>query len=190
MTSTVTSTLRVLGLDRGRWARVGPAAFWPAAALAVGASALLALNRFGGLVVETPRAFARMTLVGVYGWLGLTLTVWLIGSRGRAQRDHDDPPWWSGSLQITLVAVGLAHLPLLVLGGVVLVSAGLFRILGPGLIVAIFVLSFWFPAALVTAARHTHRLSLRRAAAVVGMPYLLWLALVGRHLLGQIQHLL
>ncbi|MDH4279359.1 MAG: hypothetical protein OEW83_14910 [Acidimicrobiia bacterium] len=86
--------------------------------------------------------------------------------------------------------MGLAHLPLLVLGIVVFASVGLFDIVGPGLVVAVFVAGFWFPAGLVMAVAHVHRLSLIRAALVVALPYLFWLMTVGRHFHDRIQHLL
>ena len=64
------TALRWLGLDDERWARVGPQSLYSAAALVVVAFGLLALNRFGGLTTSAPRAFIRLTLVGVWGWIG------------------------------------------------------------------------------------------------------------------------
>jgi len=181
---------RSLGLDEARWSYVGPASLGSAAIRVVAASLLFALSRFGGLVLDSPRAFTRMTLVGVYGWLGLTAGVWLgvavLGAVTGATNNAAQPP----SLQHSGSAVGLAHMPLLILGVVIFAAGGLFEILGPGLVAAAFVLGFWFPAALVAATRSAYQLSLTRAAAVLALPYLLWLAIVGRHLMTQVQHLL
>ena len=186
----VTTAVRVLGLDRTRWARVGPHTLWSATALVAAASVLMALNRFGGALVDAPRAFLRLALVGVWGWLGLSVAIWLIAVRlpNLSGRSANRPR--RGSLQHTLAAAGVAHIPLLLLGLVIFVAAAMLELLGPGLVAATFVFGFWFPAGLVTAIRHAHGLTLARALAVVAGPYVIWLLVIGRHLLGQVQHLL
>ena len=186
----MTLALRVLGLDGSRWRHVGPASFFNAVVYAVGASVVLALNRFGGLVVDTPRAFTRTTLVGVYGWLGLSLGIWLIATQGRALRAGTSSMTEHRTPLLTTISVGLAHLPILILDVVIFVAAGLFRVFGPGYIAAVFVFGFWFPALLVASTRYMYQLRLRHAAGIVVIPYLIWLATAGRHLLGQVQHLL
>ena len=174
------SPQRVLVLDSARWSRVGPGSFWSAAAVAIAASLLIALTRFGGLVLDTPRGFFRLGLTGVWGWLGLAVAVWLLGRTVLPQT----------SLLHTMAGVGFAHFPLLALGFVIFVSAGMLQTLGPGLVVAVFVFVFWFPAALTAALKHAFATSYARALALLSLPYLLWLVTVGRRLLGQVQHLL
>lgn len=187
---TVNAVPRLLGLDASKWARVGPGSFWSALTLVTMASFLMALNRFGGLIVDTPRSFLRLTLVGVWGWLGLAGSIWLVESAVRAVGGRRDEGVSTPSLQLAVVAVGLAHTPLLALGMVILVAAGLLEILGPGFVAAVFVFGFWFPTVLIAATSHTYRLDPFRASLVVLVPYLLWLALIGRHLLDRVQHLL
>ncbi len=186
----MTVALRILRLDSERWTYVSPASILSAAAVATAASVLLALNRFGGLLIDAPRAFLRMALVGVYGWLGLAVGVWLLTTGLRAESAPATSAAAPATFQQTLAATGLAHVPILTLGLVVFVAANLFQFLGPGFAVAVFVFVFWFPAVLVSAVRYTNPLSLTRSMAVVVVPYVLWLSLVGRHLLGQINHLL
>jgi len=181
---------RLLGLDAAKWARVGPDSLWSAIALVATASFVMALNRFGGLIVDTPRSFLRLMLVGIWGWLGLALATWLIVSGVRTLqggRDEAGPP---PSLQINVAALGLAHTPMLALGIVILVAAGLLEVLGPGFVAAVFVFGFWFPAGLIAATAHANRLAPLRAALVVAVPYLIWMSIIGRHLLDRIQHLL
>ena len=184
----MTQTLRMLGIDRTRWVRVGPTSLLPAMATVLLASGLIALNRFGGALVDAPRSFMRLALVGVWGWLGLGSAIWLgaallsrsaSGSRGSTSRPRE-----------TLVVVGLAHLPILALGVVILVAAGLLQWLGPGLVATVFVLAFWFPAGVTMATAHVHGLAPFRALSVVALPYLAWLGVVARHMIGQVQHLL
>jgi hypothetical protein len=181
---------RLLGLDAAKWARVGPESLWSAVALVATASFVMALNRFGGLIVDTPRSFLRLMLVGIWGWLGLALAIWLIINGARtlqSDRDEAGPP---PSLQINVAALGLAHTPVLALGIVILVAAGLLEVLGPGFVAAVFVFGFWFPAGLIAATAHANRLAPLRAAVVVAVPYLIWMSIIGRHLLDRIQHLL
>lgn len=182
--------IRMLGLDRAKWVRVGPGSLWPGVAFAVSASFLMALNRFGGLIIDTPRAFTRLALVGIYGWLGLSLALWGITTASYTIRPRGGGPVEPPGLTHTIAGVGIAHSPVLVLGMVIFAAANLLQILGPGKLAAMLILGFWFPAALVTAARYSHRLSWPRAVATAVVPYLLWLLVVGRHLMGQVEHLL
>ncbi len=181
---------RILGLDAVKWARVGPGSIWSALTLVTTTSFLMALNRFGGLIVDTPRSFLRLMLVGVWGWLGLAGAIWLVEGAARTIGDGRDGGVSVPSLQMAVAAVGLAHTPVLALGLVILVAAGLLEILGPGFVSAVFVFAFWFPAVLSAATSHTLRLSPVHALLVVLVPYLLWFAIIGRHLLDRVQHLL
>lgn len=178
--------LALLGLDDARWQRVSVRTFWTGASVAIAAAFLLALNRFGGLIVDDPRLFVRSGLIGVWGWLLLSGASWVALRIHRAISDSDAMP----SLAAMTTAVGAAHQPLVILGVVLFVFAGFFQILGPGLVVAIFALVLWFPASLTRAMRHSTDLSHLRAIGIVAVPYALWLITAGRYVIGQIQHLL
>lgn len=179
-----------LGLDRDRWVRLGRVSVWPAMVLVVAASVVLAWSRFGGLAVDAPRAFLRMVLVGVWGWLGLGSAIWLaarlLRSAGRLAGSGRSTP----RLERTLAVVGFAHAPVLLLGVVIVIGAGALQLFGVGQVVAVVVFGFWFPALLVAAASHSFDLDPLRAIGVVSVPYALWLPFVGRHLLERVQHLL
>ncbi len=180
----LTASLRVLRLHERQWARIDPMSLWAGAGVAVGAALLLALARLGGLVATEPRSFFRLALVAVWGWLGLAVAIWLLSRISEARQPRGRP------FQITVAAVGLAHVPLLVLAIVVFVAANMFQLLGPGLVTAWFVFAFWLPANLTMAARRAASGSTLRAIATVAVPYALWLLVVGRHLLDRIGHLL
>ena len=178
---------RALGLDHERWAQLTPLSLWPAIASVVAAFVLLAFVRFGSLAADAPRAFLRLMLVGVYGWLGLGVAIWVLGE---VVRRATSPSSSVLPLHSMFAAVGLAHRPLVALGMVVLVAGGLFDLLGPGLVMAAFVAGFWFPAILVVSVAHVQSLSPIGAASVVALPYGLWLLTVGNHFHDRIQHLL
>ena len=178
-----------LGLDRERWARLAAASLWPAMVLVLAASVVMAWSRFGGVAVDAPRAFLRMVLVGVWGWLGLAAAIWLIvrlerRTTGLTGEGRPAP------LERAIAVVGFAHAPLLLLAVVILVAAGALQIFGLGQIVAVVVLGFWFPALLVAASSHLFDLDPLTGVLVVALPYGIWLATVGRYLLQQVQHLL
>ncbi len=171
-----------------RWDRVEPSAVWSALAIVLAASGGLALNRFGGLAFDAPRSFVRLSLYGVWGWLGLSVAIWAaattIGARTGSAPIRRSP------LQLMLAVVGWGHAPLGVLAIVIFVAAGLLQLLGPGLVVGAFVLGVLFPLALVTGVQNVFGVTLGRAALAVVVPYGLWLALVVRPVYDQIQHLL
>jgi hypothetical protein len=178
-----------LGLDRDRWVRLNRISLWTAMALVVAASVVLAWSRFGGVAVDAPQAFLRMVLVGVWGWLGLGAAIWLIVRLARRSTRHAGQGR-PAPLERTLALVGFAHAPVLLLAVVILVAAGALQVFGLGQIVAVVVLGFWFPALLVAASSYLFDLGPLIGVAVVALPYGVWLATVGRHLLQQVQHLL
>ncbi len=91
----------VLGLEPLRWEDVGPHRFWGGAATVFGAWMLVSLNRFGGLIIEAPRGFLRMAVVGVWGWIALSLALWLVWRLrpGSAGADDAGDPRAGGSHQ-------------------------------------------------------------------------------------------
>lgn len=184
----MSTILRWLWIDAERWDRTGPRSLPSGAAVVIVASGLLSLIRFGGLVFEAPRSFARLMLVGVWGWLLLTLAVAGVAFvAGVVPRERVGA---SERLERALAITARSHLPLLALVGVVMVSGFFLRIYGPGAIASVFVLGVWFPAALVTGVRAATGARWRTAALVVAGPYLVWCLLIARHLLDQIEHLL
>ena len=189
--ASVNTARRLLGLDAQKWARVDIDSPWPAMSLVVIGSILMSLTRFGGLAFDEPRGFVRLALVMVWGWLGLATAIWLIASRARdtsqASGEPTPPPM---PLHQTIAVVGLAHVPILTLSGVIFVAAGLLQLLGPGRVAAVFVFAFWFPASLTTGLRSTFHGDLVRFAVIVIVPYAVWLLIVGRHVLEQLNHLL
>jgi hypothetical protein len=89
-------------------------------------------------------------------------------------------------LQRTLTIVGIAHIPVLTLSGVIFVSAGLLQVLGPGLITAWFVFGLWSPLALTMGVRYTAHLNFPRAVLAVVGPYAAWFSVFGSHMLGHL----
>lgn len=177
-------------LDRygERWERVEPSAVWSALAIVLAASCGLALNRFGGLAFDAPRSFVRLSLYGVWGWLGLSAAIWATATV--IVRRAGDAGTRRSPLQLMLAIVGWGHAPLGVLAIVIFVAAGLLQLLGPGLVVGAIALGVLFPLALVTGVRNVFGVTHGRAALAVVVPYGLWLAVVARPVHDQIQHLL
>ena len=180
-------------LDRlnGRWERLTPRSVWPAIALVLVASGLIAMTRVGGLVIDEPRSSLRLVLVGVWGWLGLAIGIWATGwTLSHASATTRPPPPPLTSLGLSLAMVGWAHVPVIVLGVVVFVAAGLMQLLGPGLVVGAVVLAVALPVALMTGTRHVFGLSWVGAAVAAVVPYAFWLLVAARHVHRQINHLL
>ncbi len=180
---------RWLRVDDERWLGVTPRSLPTGAVVAVFTAVVFAFDRFGGASFQGFRAFVRLTLVGVWGWIGLGVgiaLVGIVGSRLMPARVGERRP----SLQIALAGAGLAHVPVLALGGVIFFSAGMLDILGPGRLVAVVVFLVWFPATLTAATRHTNDADVAASLAMTAPVYGLWLALPGRHLIDQVQHLL
>ncbi|MGI9622522.1 MAG: hypothetical protein ACR2PK_06770 [Acidimicrobiales bacterium] len=184
----MTQALRLLGLHQDRWERATADSLWVAFAVAVAASVVLSLNRFGGLAVETPRAFLRMALIGVYGWLGVGMGIWLFAwGLNRLNRHRSQV---RVSIAHSLVVAGFSHIPLLALGGAIFISATMLQVFELGNVLAWMVIGLWFPATLVSAARSTWRVSTIDAVLVVAVPYTVWIMTVWQHIHTQIQHLL
>ncbi len=180
-----------LDAAEARWSKLGQSSAWSGAALVGVAWGLLALDRLGGLAFTEPRAFTRLAIAGVWGALGLTVGIWAIGRvlNGRAAGEGA-PTSAVDSMWSTFAVVGWSHLPVAGLATVVLIVAGAMQILGPGLIVAVVVFAMLMPFALVTGVRHVAATSSSRAAAIVAIPYLVWLLVVARPALDSIGHLL
>lgn len=170
-----------------RWRSIRPRMFFFGAATVLGASLVLTFSRFGGLLVNSPQEFAQMALILIWGWLFLGAAIWAIGRLvvSRVGSNADQP-----SLIGTLTSVGFAHRPILILGAVIFVSAGLLQTNGPGLVVAIIAFGIWLPALLVLSVQYSRYIERKAAFFVVIVPYLLWLFLIARFVLDRVSHLL
>lgn len=174
---------RALGLDRAKWERVGPWSLRSAAAYVAVASILLAMNRFGGLVTVEPRSFVRLVLVGVWGWIGMALVAWIVvTTTSPAEHPHRSPA-------ASIAIVGIAHIPLIWLAGVLFLAAGALQLLWPGLMTAAFVFTVWFPAAVFMGLRVSCGAGFVRAMVATAVSYAAWLAVIGRQLYDQLAHL-
>lgn len=181
-----------LRVDRGTWANVQAETMPRRVVTVVAAFALSAWNRFGAQAALGPRSPMRMILTGIYGWLALTLLIWLI-ARSRSQSDersqsHDEGTLWS--LQRAGAAVAVAHFPLIILSFYMATFGAFIRTPIPGTILAVAVFAVWIPVLLVRAMQHLIDVERPMAFGLIVIPYLLWLAWIGRYLFFQVGHLL
>lgn len=173
--------LRALRLDGFTW-------YWlesesttlGSAALVTASFLLLASNRFGWPDAAW-RATTRFLLIGAYGWVGLTLVAFVIV---RLVADR------SGSFPTILRLVAHAHLPLLVVGVVIQIAGVTLNITGVARWPALFAGLVWMPAMLMAALCAWSDMRPRQAVVAAVLPYLAWVASIGRHLWLQLEHLL
>lgn len=182
------SSLRTfLALDPQRWRSITSELFFVGAFTVFGTSMVLAFNRFGALLIDAPQEFAQLGLWVIWGWIFLGTSIWWVGKFAAVREGSNaDQP----SLATTLTSVGFAHRPMLVLGAVIFVTTGLFRVNGPGMVVAAFVFVIWLPILLTLSVEYSRYIRAQSAFAVIALPYILWLAIFGRHVLSRIWHLL
>lgn len=178
----MTAAARALRLDRSTWRRM-EAAVSPAGAglIVMAAYVMVAFDRFGMQAVLEVRAVARVMLVGFYGW------VWLVGATWVIVRSAFG---FLGSPARLAPLMGHAHLPLLLLAVLIQFGSVALNFTGVAVWPAVFAGLFWMPAMLVSATATIADLNFRAATVAVTGPYLVWLALVGRSLWTQLEHLL
>lgn len=175
-----------LRVDNGTWSRV-QAETLPRRTLTVFAAfALAAWNRLGVQGFLGPRAPVRMILTGIYGWIALTVLVWLIAQR----REPAVRGTTVYSLQRAATSITVAHFPLIILGMYIATFGAFIRSPTPGTVLAIAVFAVWMPALLSRAMQHLTDIHTGPALALITVPYLLWLAWIGRYLNDQVGHLL
>ncbi|NNC91791.1 MAG: hypothetical protein HKN80_04805 [Acidimicrobiia bacterium] len=171
---------RALRLDQEGWRWLtddaGPVG---AALIVLGTYLLLAFSRFGWPDFAI-RPTTRFLLVGLYGWMWLAVASWLVA------RAVSGPAPLSASVRLT----GHAHVPLLLLAAFVQLVAVSLDFTNVARWPALFVGAFWMPAQLGHAVAASSGLRLRRAVVVAAGPYVVWAAVVGRHLWSQLAHLL
>lgn len=149
--------------------------------MVLGAYLVFAFDRFGTAAFFEPRAAVRMMLIGFYGWMWLVGAMWLIARAAFGS---------TGSPSPLVPLVGHAHLPLLVLAVFIQFTSGFAGGTGPGFWLALFAGGLWMPAMLVAAASNFARLTLPQSLVAGGLPYLVWVVVVGRILWTQLEHLL
>ena len=173
---------RWLRIDRQSWTRLAATGTVGSAVMVtMGAYAIFVFDRFGVQSFLLPRASIRMLLIGLYGWLWLSGSAWFIARRFSGVEAAFDQ---------VFKLYGYAHLPLLLLAlAIQIVSVGL-ELLGPVLIVTLFVILFWFPALLVGATRSAFGFDTRSALLTVAIPYGVWVVVVGGQLRDHVGHLL
>lgn len=173
---------RALRLDQSTWRRLAATAT-PAGAglIVVGAYLVVAFDRFGLLGFFEVRATLRIILTGLYGWLWLVGAAWLIARWAFGHR---------GSGRSLVPLLGHSHLPLLLLAIFVQFVSVSLNTTGISIWPALLAVAFWMPAMLVAATATGLDLSHRRALVTAGVPYAVWLLVVGRSLWRQIGHLL
>jgi hypothetical protein len=127
-----------------------------------------------------------MILTGVYGWIALTVAIWLIAQR--RELSVPDTPLYS--LQRAATSVTVAHFPLIILGMYIATFGAFIRTPAPCTILASAVFAVWIPVLLGRALQHLTDIDRSRALALIVVPYALWLAWIGRYLNDQVGHLL
>lgn len=171
-----------LRLNAWRWdhalLRTTPGPFM----IPVAAWVLIGWTRLGGFVLTEPQAFVRFLLIGIYGWLGLGLAMWLVAL---VVVSEQRPSIWS-----FFRIAGNGHLPVLTAAFIVAFIAGLLGVAGIGLWISGVMVGLWMPTMLTAGVMHATGLSLARAAVVAIVPQLVWLATVGRRAADQLSHLL
>ena len=175
-----------LRIDNGTWSRVHAVTLPRRGLTVVAAFTLAAWNRLGSQAVLGPRSPARMILTGIWGWVALTLLIWLIAQR----RQPSEPGTAFLSLQKAAASVSVAHFPLIILGFYIATFGNFIRTPIPGTIIAVVVFALWIPTLLVRALQHLTDVDTTTALRLIAVPYILWLAWIGRYLYLQVGHVL
>ncbi len=176
------TVLELLKLDSHTWSQVTNGTVNAGFFAVVGAFMLMTLSRFGGQILDAPRAPLRILLTGIWGWLGLSLGIVLLARRIEAPQRP--------SFGRVAASTGMAHGSLILLGMTMFAAVGILQLNGPGMVVGLFVLTFWFPAMLVAATSTLFGLRGRRAVVTALVPYLAWIAIVIAPLFRRFAHLL
>lgn len=172
---------RALRLDLGTWRWLESEASLAGAGLVVlGGYLMFALDRFGWPDFS-PRATVRLMLTGFYGWMWLGVALWVLVRLASGS---------FGPLAPFVRLVGHAHLPLLLVAIFIQVVSVMLRLPSLARWPALFAGVFWMPAMLAGAVAASADVRLPRALLIVTVPYLVWVAVVGRILWRQLGHLL
>lgn len=173
-------TLRIVP---SRWNAVTELQLRWAIATVLGSWFLLSWGRFGLQGLAAPRALTQFMLVGVYGWIGMSAGLWVLGAID-ARRQGQGLPDPARVLQL----VGLAHQPLVVLGVVIQVAQLIPAALVPT-VAATIILAAWLPAMLVAVARALFDWSIPFGVGATVLVYGGWFLGTGRFLIERVGHL-
>ncbi len=155
------------------------------AATVLGAWALLAWARFGPQLIDDMRAVLRFVLVGVYGWLALSVLIFLALRVLNRRTDGLDPT--PLSLEATTAKVGLAHQALAV-GGF---AMQIFQILPFPIVTSVIAVTsvIWMGAQLTGAVASLQQRQWLATAPLAMTAWLAWLAVIGTYLWSRLGHL-
>ncbi len=167
-----------LRLNRRRWDDMEIDSLGRPAATVVGAWLLLAWARFGPQLIGDLQAVVRFVLVGVYGWLALSLAIYLF-DRLRGRRPN---------LETIVAKIGLAHQALAVGGFAIqivqiLPLPILATIVGVGSVL-------WMGGQLAAAITSLRQTSWIGSAPVAIAAWVGWLAVIGTYLWSRLGHLI
>gem|GEM_PF-1435006 len=175
-----------LRTDVGTWTRIQVEMLPRRMLTVVAAFALAAWNRFGAQGFLGPRAPIRMLMVGLWGWLALSIIVWLIARR--FDEDLRNDPLYG--IQRAAASMTVTHFPVIILGMYMATFGAFIRTPIPGFILAVAVFAGWIPALYIRAMKHLTDVDTKTAAMAMAIPYALWLATVGRYLWQLVGHLI
>lgn len=175
-----------LRIDPGTWTRIQVETLPRRMLTVVGAFVLAAWNRFGAQGFLGPSAPVRMLLTGIWGWLILSLIVWLI-AQTRNEELRGDPLY---GLQRAAVSMTVPHFPVIILGFYMATAGAFIRTPIPGIVLAVLVFGAWVPVLYVRAMKHLADVNTKTAAVAMIGPYVLWLVTIGRYLFQQVGHLI
>ena len=175
-----------LRMDPGTWTRVQVETLQRRVLTVIAAFALAAWNRFGAQGFLGPRAPIRMLLIGIWGWLVLSFIVWLIARR--FDEDLRNDPLYG--FQRAAVSMSVTYFPVIIVGFYMATFGAFIRTPIPGLILLAVAVFAWIPALYARAMQHLTNLDRGPAVLAIAVPYLLWLATVGRYWWQQVGHLI
>ena len=179
----------LLRLGEGRWAlAMAPWSRSPVV-VPIATAVAMAWTRFGGLVFSDIRALVCFILVGVYGWLGLGLLLWLVVLAVRRSRPHEVPDDAVVTPGRFVRISGYAHVPLLITAFGLAFVAGLLDVVFVGIWFLIAGMVLWMPAMVTAGVLHAGAArSPLQAAAIAAGPILLWLLTVGWWMASRLSH--
>jgi hypothetical protein len=171
-----------LRLNRRRWEDIETDSLGRPILIVVGTWLLLAWARFGSHSISSPRALTRYVLVGVYGWIGLSVLFWLVG------RIQTAPGSGTHGMVAAAIRVGQVHQPLAI-GGLII---QIIQILPTGPVTGIIALASvsWMGGQLIGAMAAHQQRPVFSVAGPTMLAWLPWLATAGFYLWHRLGHLI
>ncbi len=183
-------SLYFLRISRDRWDDMEIDHLGKPTATVVGSWTLMAWVRFGPQLIDDIRAVARFVLVGVYGWLALSLLIYLaarfVAGRLSAQQESG-PVGAPPGLEATVAKVGLAHHALAV-GGF---AIQILQILPIALLTSLVAVAsvIWMGGQVVAAVASLQQRRWIDSTPAALTAWLAWLAIVGTYLWDRLGHI-